>query len=426
MKIREKIMRKNIVYLFLIFQLPFSLHAQSFDAAGLSMGRAYGALATGIDAIAWNPANLTIPRKGSVDLNIFALNFNLANSGFSLTDYNRYFTEEGHNGWWSAQDKQDIMDIIGDDPLKIYGDFNTNVLGIAVGNYAFAVQGVGNMLVAIPQKPFELFLFGNQDKDIIQRFADLDANGYGAVKVSLAISHPIEFKKYFDSFGIGINFNYYRGFQYVKIDNAEGFFNATTSEIKSKMNIKGRRADGGSGFGIDIGGAGIMKEDWTVSLALQNVFAGINWNDNPEAFRAIVQVDSGDLKNADEITTSDEDTVYSIDEFSRAIPLVVHAGAAYQWRDNWVFSADIEKAFGRTMGYTERVLLSFGTEFKPIEQIPLRAGFTIGGKWGFLFGMGFGIHAGVFEFDLGYSMHRALWPTFSTGNSLALNIKLVF
>jgi len=419
-------LKKIFLCTLLVLLYSLSLNAQGFDGASLAMGRAYGALATGIDAVAWNPANLILPRAGFLEVNIFSLNLNLANSGFTPDDYNRYFTQEGHNGFWSENDKQAILDLIDGDHLKIYGDVNSNALGVAFGNYAFAVQGVGNMFLTVPKEPIELFLLGNQDKDIIQEFDDVEGDAFGAVKVSLAFAYPVSFKKYFEEFGVGINLNYYQGFQYYEINEGVGYFNTTTDEIKSKVCFEGHRADGGSGFGIDIGAVGTIDKKWTVSLALQNVFAGINWDENPEIFRATTKIDSGGLKNPADIKTTNEDTVYSADEFHRHIPIVFHLGAAYQFNEKLLFSADVEQAFGKTMGYSDQAALSLGAQFTPIELIPLRAGFTLGGKWGFLFGLGFGIRTGVFQFDLAYSMHRALWPTLSKGNSFAIGTKLVF
>ena len=84
------------------------------------------------------------------------------------------------------------------------------------------------------------------------------------------------------------------------------------------------------------------------------------------------------------------DTIYSINSFTRTMPLVIHAAASYAWGDNWVFSADLEQASGNEMGYTDKTQFSAGAQFNPIGILPLRAGMTLGGKWGFLFGMGFG------------------------------------
>ena len=252
-----KIINKIII----ISLFAFSVFAQGFDGASLGMGRAYGAIATGIDAIAWNPANLILPRDSFFELNLFSINLNMANSSFNVDSYNRYFTKEGHKGWWSESDKKAILDLIDEDGLNAYGDLNSNVLGLAFGNFAFAIQGTGNVFFTFPKLPIELFLYGNTDKDKILRFKNVDGNGYGAIKMSFAASYPIKFKKYFDLFGIGANLNYFRGFEYFELNKGMGFFNTFTSTIKSRVTFEGKRADGGSGISFDLGGTGTIKKN---------------------------------------------------------------------------------------------------------------------------------------------------------------------
>jgi hypothetical protein len=415
---------KIIIKIFVFGLFSFSAFAQGFDGASLGMGRAYGAMATGIDAVAWNPANLILPRNSFFELNVFSINLNMANSSFNVNSYNRYFTKEGHKGWWSESDKKDILSLVGEDGLNVYGDVNSNVLGLAFGNFAFAIQGTGNVFFTFPRLPIELFLYGNTDKDKVLRFKNVDGSGYGAIKMSFAAAFPIKFKKYFDLFGMGGNINYYRGFEYYEVNKGRGSFNTSSSEIKSRVTFEGKRADGGSGISFDFGGTGIIKKKWTVSLVLQNIYSKFNWNKNPEMFLASVTVDSGDIARPENINTVKQDTIVSIKEFSRTMPLVIHAAAAYAWGENWIFTTDLEKAFGNEMGYSDKTMFSAGAQFNPIKIIPLRAGMTLGGKWGFLFGLGFGIHAGIFQLDVSYSMHRAMWPTFSRGNSFALSTKL--
>jgi hypothetical protein len=51
---------------------------------------------------------------------------------------------------------------------------------------------------------------------------------------------------------------------------------------------------------------------------------------------------------------------------------------------------------------------------------------SFGGRWGYALGLGFGLHFGFFQFDLGTSLHRIPWPTASRGIALATNFKFVF
>jgi hypothetical protein len=57
-----------------------SSFAQGFNATGLGMGNAFGAVARGVDAFAWNPANLALKYENRMEINLIGFNFNAANS----------------------------------------------------------------------------------------------------------------------------------------------------------------------------------------------------------------------------------------------------------------------------------------------------------------------------------------------------------
>jgi hypothetical protein len=79
------------------------------------------------------------------------------------------------------------------------------------------------------------------------------------------------------------------------------------------------------------------------------------------------------------------------------------------------------------LGYSDQAKVAIGSEYRPVGWIPLRAGLSFGGKWGgYSVGLGFGLHAYVFEFDLAYLMQHALWPTYADGASVAMNMKFLF
>jgi len=70
------------------------LLAQGFNAVGLGMGNAFGAVARGVDAFAWNPANLALTYENRMEINLIGFNLNAANSSLSIDDYKRYFTDD--------------------------------------------------------------------------------------------------------------------------------------------------------------------------------------------------------------------------------------------------------------------------------------------------------------------------------------------
>lgn len=417
----------NLLTIILLTSLLItSAFGQGFNASGLGMGGAYGALARGVDAFAWNPANLALSHENKLEINLAGVNFNAANSSFSIDDYKRYFTQSGHHGYWTPEDIDKLLDMIPDEGLDINGDVKANAVGLLFDKYGLSVQLIGKTRGLIPKSLYELALKGNQDINKEYSFNDFDGDGFTAVKFSLSLSQPIPFKKYFDEFGVGLNVNYYSGIIVGEVVRSEGIFATTSSAIVSSMDVVSRTGQSGNGLGFDIGAAGKFNDKWSMSLVLNNLFAGIKWHNELKENIATFVVDSITIDNIGELDSLISTTTNPIDEFRTTLPIVAHLGLAYHYLDNLTFTLDLEQAFEEKMGYSDRGQIAAGVQYSPIKYIPLRAGFSVGGKWKYLFGLGMGIHVGFFHIDLAYAMHQGMWPTKTTGFSTAANIKLVF
>jgi len=410
----------------LLYILSMPGYSQGFGASGLSMGGAYIAMARGVDAFAWNPANLSLSYDYRFELNLVATKLNVSTSSLSISEYERYFTESGHHGLWNASDIDHILNLIPDDGLQISEEAKANVLGLMFGRYGISIQGIGRALGVIPKSLFELALRGNQE--LYREFGinDLEGDAFTAAKLSLSLSHPITVKRLFDEFSIGLNVNYFIGFNEASVTRSEGALVTTNTAILTTLDVTSRQAESGSGFGFDLGAAAKIKDRWTVSLAFYNVLARINWTQQTEESRTYFLVDSIKVGEFEEGNTLDTTITRSIDPYTTSLPLVFHAGAAYQFLDNLIFALDIEQAFEKRMGYSDRALLALGVQYSPADIVPIRAGMSFGGIWDFRFGLGCGLHLGFFHLDLAYAMHKGLWPTTATGISAAANIKLVF
>jgi len=446
-KNKEKLIRRLLLFSIYLFITESSALAQGFDAGSMAMGGAYGAVARGVDALAWNPASLALSRIHPVELNFIGLNLAVANSSFSLNNYNRYFTLSGNpDTTWTDKEKATIFGLIPNRGLQTSADVHANVMGLAILSYGISAEVIGNALGRVPKSTAALALYGNQKDQYAVN--GIEANGFSALKIGLSVAQKIPFKQYFDELGAGIAFNYYLGIAVAETQEAEGAAYTGTDYIYMYSKIRGRRAVGlgarfdvfhgvevssdnlfvGKGFGMDLGTAGIINQKFRFSLVFKNLFASINWNSGTTEYFYTVPKDSFQLDaHIEHFHPQTMDTSYSIGSFRTSLPVLMHMGVAYQLKENLLLSLDLEQAFANRMGYSDQARMAVGTEYRPLGFLPLRAGLSFGGKWGgYSVGLGFGLHSYVVEFDFAYLMQHALWPTYADGVSTALNLKFLF
>lgn len=436
---------KNI-WLIIIF-LVTTLQSQHFDAVSLGMGGNYSALSKGVTALSWNPANLCKTRGNSFELNFFSLNIAAFNNSISLTEYNRYFTQEGHNGKWSESDKKNILDILSDDGIKAYLNATTNILGFAYNNFAFSVQGVlqGSMGLGKNKKLFEIALDGeNLTNDYVfndSKIVALDI--FSALKFALGYAYPIEIKEYIPSVNkiyLGLNLNYYMGAAVAQSRTTDAvikrYLNNEDKEVlEYRLNIAGRTSSveggfpAGNGFSIDFGAATVYEKKWLISWSFSDLFGSIHWHQNTEK-HVFLKEDSlltEDLFDAnDEDTSVSMDTSFTTSSFNTGLPRRMRLGTAYLLQEDLSLTMDWHQGFDNRYGNSTTPQIGIGTEYYAQRWLPLRAGMSLGGGRGFLFGLGFGIHVPYFQFDYSYAVSNGLWPTYSNGYFTALGMKLNF
>jgi len=438
-------MMKKIVAIMVL--LSAALFGQHFDAVSLGMGGNYIALSRGINAITWNPANLSLPRGNNLEINIFSMNLAAYNNSLAIREYNRYFTEEGHKGRWSEADKKDILNMISDDGLRTYLNFHTNILGVAYKNFGFSFQSVTQGRVALSEnkKPFQILLQGEEFTKNYElknsKLVDIDA--FTAFKISMGYAYPFTIKEYIpgiDKIYVGANFNYYMGGALVETRRSDGLIRRQLTVddedvLQYDLNLIGRTSHiensfpAGNGFSFDIGASTSYRKNWLISWSFSNLFGNIYWSKNTEK-HILSQRDSlliEDLfEDREEDTSVSTDTSMAIGGFSTRLPVHMRIGAAYLLREDLRLTLDWQQGFDTYFGNTSTPIVGLGAEYQPLNWLPLRAGMSLGGNHGFLFGLGFGVHVSFFQLDYSYAMNNGLWPTYSNGFFTALSMRLRF
>ncbi len=119
------------------------------------------------------------------------------------------------------------------------------------------------------------------------------------------------------------------------------------------------------------------------------------------------------------------DTTYSTDSFSSDLQPVVKLGIARQY-SKLTWSVDWSQALAPRPGLGLNPRIAAGVEYRPIKQLPLRAGMAMGGNQGAIYSFGFGAHFGPFNFDLGMSNSGSPIPSHTKGAQLSVGMGLYF
>lgn len=433
-------MKKIILISILLLSL---VYGQQFDGIGLSLAGNYMTMSRGVNALGWNPANIALKRGNTMELNLISFNAAIGNNSFSIDTYNRYFTAEGNGGFWSDSDKHNLLDVISDDGLGVDFDMIMNVLGLAFNNFALAAQviGKGGIQLSENKKPFQIALFGEtfDHSYTYDEPSQISAAAYSAMKISLGYAYPFSMEwlsPKLRPLAIGFSWNQYVGIGVTETEKSqvmvrridaeqEAVQYAVAMQMRTATPEDGTPAGKGSGFDFGISGGYGSKIDFALSFT--NVGASIEWSNHTQQME-ILQSDSVAIWDDNSNTPSHEvsiDTSFDIEPFRTQLPAVMHIGGVYRINPDWKVSLEYHQGLNTAFGNSVSPKFGSGTEYYIASWLPVRAGISVGGKDGLLFGLGFGLHAPFLHLDYAYAMRGALWPTYAKGFYTGLNLKIV-
>lgn len=398
----------------------------SFDARETGMAFSNAAVTRGLGQVGGNPALLAVHQSFNFEFNLLSLTAGFSNNSYTKSQYDKYFTS---GDFLNEEDKNDILNSIPGKALESFLFLRANTLAFYTRNFSLSLVGMGNGRFSAPKDLFEIALRGNPDSGRRYDFSGLDGAAWGGFGALFSAGVPISSgsSELFDNIAVGGTVKYLGGLGYAEIVKGDGSLLNGSDMIVVDAQMEMRTAEGGRGWGLDLGGYAQLKKKWFVSLALLNMVGSINWNKNTELQILEFKADSISIPDGikEELVT-DTDTTLTIDDFSTRLPVVLQFGAAYQMNSTFLFTFQYDQGLNKSMGGSTTPRVAVGSEMLLTKIVPLRAGFSFGGEPGFSFAVGTGLDLKYWILDLSYVSHRALFPGSSKGATVAATTRFRF
>lgn len=384
------------------------------NARAMGMAGAYISLARGHDCSSFNPANLGLDGGQRNGLQLFGLGAAVSNNSFSLDDYNRYTGAS-----LSEQDKNELLDKIPAEGLKVSADAEATACGLSLGNMAISLSAIGAAEINLGRTAMELLLKGNTMADTI----DLDGmygDGFGLASVNFSYGQRL-YKNYDRQLAVGGTFHYLRGLGYEEVMELNGHAATLMSGYSGAGSLTSRTATGGSGYAVDFGAALKVSKSYTIGVTAYNLYSHIRWDQDTKEHRYSFAFDTLVLAmmDGDSLITS-EDTTVAISPFTSKLPSLIRVGLAHT-TGRLLWAVDWEQGFKRGAGTSANPRVSAGGEYRLSRFLPLRAGMAVGGKTGTTYAAGLGLDFALVYFDFGAANYNAV--NGASGKGLTLGIQ---
>jgi outer membrane protein OmpA-like peptidoglycan-associated protein len=400
-----------------------ALASPGSSARSLGLAGAYTAVAGGVEAPMWNPANLGLPGRSVVSIRVPSVGAEVYNNSFSLGQYDRYFTT---GQYLDESAKNDLLGSIPTDGARADVYANADALALSWGHTAFSIHGWAPGYGTLSRDWFELLLNGNE----LGRTYDLDADGEGYAVAEAAFSTARDFSfGRFQNSAFGVSFKYLRGLYYAGVAQSDLSFAALPTGFQSHGAMIARLAQGGNGFALDLGVASALNDRYRVGVSLLNLGSGIRWDRETEEREFRVNADSLLILNSPDslnevLDQATWDTTRDISSFASRYPTFLKAGISRE-TEKLLLSLDYEQGFSRGPGVTTTPRLSLGLEYRPFRFLPLRTGMSVGGLRGFFLGSGFGLDFSGYVLDVALA-NDGLTSGSARGLAFALTQTLYF
>lgn len=380
------------------------------------MGGAGAAAAQGLEAVVYNPANLAFSDGSSVGLAGAAVA--VQNNALSLDRYN-----EITGAHLDAAAKAQLLSDIPENGLSLDADVRASALGFQFGSFALTAGAVGTGHGNLDKDYFDVVLHGNpvgQTVDFSNTWGEGCALGtatasFGTRLLSLGGA----------SLGAGVNVRYLHGIYEMHVASAGGSLTTGMEEITADAHVTTMSAEGGRGYGLDVGLALRTPGGLTVGLTLENAQSSIEWDRNVEYREFRLDAADVNLLNSDlDASVSDADTTYAGQAYTTALPRQARLGAAAKV-GAFMLAADYIQGFeDRGLTSTEPRVAA-GLEWQ-LGFLQPRLGAATGGVQGDSASAGLGLKLGFWRIDAAAVTRGGVKVGDTKGLGVAVASSLVF
>ena len=383
------------------------------SARAVGLGAGYIALARGIEAPQWNPANLGLKDNPKFSVNVLSMGIRFGNSSFNRMDYNRYI-----GTMLESSDIKTILKKIPETGLKVNSRSDINLINVSYKNIAFASATEINIAGTIAKDYLDLILNGNKLMRQYQ-FETTQAASYVMLTNIISVGIPLRLE-YFNQFSVGMNIKHFKGFAFASLNNEKGSLTTTANGIHADGQVIARYSKGGSGWGADIGAVAEFKSGMTLGIAIINFLGRTHWTKDVREESAYYFAHSVTVESAN------QDSLYQVDNYSKKIgsiryhqPKYLRIGLSHKWQ-KWLFSSDLCLTWRQFKYITPAPKFHLGAEYPPKSWLLFRCGLALGGARKIAPAIGCGIRKKKMALDIGFAYQRALLPFFARGATLAL------
>ncbi len=404
--------------LLVVVLLPWTVSAEQSSARSVAMGEAYTALANGVDAARYNPANLGLDGYRRTELEVFGLGADINNNSFSLSDYNRYT-----GAYLTDADKADILAKVPEQGLLLSADVQASAVSLSSGSFALTTSAVGLANVNLNRDLLELVLNGNTFGDTISVTGSYsDAVAYVSTGVSYGMALYTAGTR---QLSVGATAKYIRGLAVEKIVELDGLAATFETGFEGEGRMIAQTATGGSGYALDLGAALKLSDSYTAGIRVKNFLSSLKWDKQTEEHSYIFSFDTVTIANADgDFVVSESDTK-PIASFSTDLPSLMTVGFA-KTSGSLLWAVDWEQGFRTAAGASTKPRLSLGLEWSGLPFLPVRAGYSTGAERPAAFSFGSGVAFGPFYLDGAVVTGKSLSPYSTKGINLAVSSGLYF